>query len=365
MSQTTESNGTTVIDALPSEQDEKPDVSTKESDLAEAIAGSDRSTRAESSTTFKALVAAAFTAFLVATPTSVALTKVKGKFEYHSHSAVFLIELGKLIVSSIAIVVRRPSFDGVNIRSAVITAVPALVYMLGNNLHYVILLHANPASINVIANVRLILLALSYRIVLGRSISIARYWAMVGLLVGVVLSQLKPDFTFSVTAFGVVLVLIKCVISVIGGIFSELVFKHHQSDFYVLSVQMYAWGLFLNAVGLVYETKSPLRDVVQTFFVGFRLIVWLSILISICAGILTGAIMKHLDNIGKVFCTSVASIFLGMLACYAFVTEFQMTWMFLAGATVIGISSYIYSIEKVPDSWARLFKSASEDIAER
>eukprot|EP00118_Oscarella_pearsei_P028482 m.311594 g.311594 ORF g.311594 m.311594 type:complete len:382 (+) comp85090_c0_seq1:36-1181(+) len=346
-----EEAASSLVITLEDDPTAQENISSKEANLAQIIAGEEITAQEKPSKALKTFVVIGFTLCLVAVPFLVAMTKKDGKFLYHSYSAVFQVELGKMALSAVTVIILRPSIKNVNIRSAIITAVPALIYMISNNFHYFMLLYSNPASINIIANVRLPMVAAVYRIILGRKISLIRFVAMGGLLVGVIVSQIKFNMSFSVSPFGLLLILIKCSLSVVGGVYSELVFKHHKSDFYLLNLQMYAWGLLLNAAAFIYKSEKSLDKVMETFFDGFTLLVWISIWAGVLAGLLTGAIVKHLDNISKTFCTSVASILLGILTFHFHVGDFQLTPMFFMGGAIIAVSSYIYSVDKIPESW--------------
>jgi drug/metabolite transporter (DMT)-like permease len=323
-------------------------VAEKETNIAKAIAGTDVGSHQKSSMTFRLFVCLVFTALTATYPLLLALTKVDGKFLYYSSSAVLFNELAKLFFTVIMIIILRPGFEGFNTRSVFIMMIPSVIYMVGNNLNYLALEYASPVSVNMISNVRLIMVAIIYRLILGREISRVRWIAMILLLVAVICSQIRSDFQFSITFLGLLISLLKALISVGNGVYTELVLKHHVSNFHVQSLQMYSWGVVSNIALFLYRNDKPLGSIMTTLTEGFTLLVWLSICMSAVMGIFIGAMMKHLDNIAKFFCTSFANVLLGIATAYLMPGEFQLSTLFLVSAIVISWCSYIYTANTLP-----------------
>ena len=115
------------------------------------------------------------------------------------------------------------------------------------------------------------------------------------------------------------------------------------------NLQMYAWGVITNLLVFLYGSTKPLAEIRSSFFEGFNSFVWVSIFVGALTGIVTGAVMKHLDNIAKFFCVSLANISLGVLTAYFLPSEFQFSLLFLIGAILVGLASYMYSINGLPD----------------
>eukprot|EP00118_Oscarella_pearsei_P004673 m.20354 g.20354 ORF g.20354 m.20354 type:complete len:378 (+) comp28003_c0_seq1:444-1577(+) len=335
-------------DARSDQRRTKAAVSKEEADIAKAIAGGEVSHHEPASLAFKAAMCIVFTMLMWLYPLLMAMTKVDGKFAYHSSSAVLLVELSKLASTIFMCVIIRPSFDGFNVRSVLVLAVPSVLYVISNNLTYTALEHASPVSLTILSNVRLLMVAFIYRLILARPISRVRWVAMVCLTFGVTGSQMRLDMHLSVTWLGLILILLKAFLSVVCGIYTEIVLKHHISHFHVQNLQMYTWGVIINFLLFLFGSNKPLLELKDTFFEGFTLLVWVSIFVGAMAGIVSGAVMKHLDNIAKFFGTSVATIMLGLFTAYLLPEEFQFSFQFLLGALVVGMSSYVYSINKTP-----------------
>lgn len=285
---------------------------------------------------------------MVVYPLLLASTKVNGKFRYHPSSAVLLNELIKLVFTLVMIVIIRPGFEGLNRRSVVVLAIPSVVYMVGNNMNYLALEYASPVSVNMIGNVRLLMVAIVYRLLLGRPISLIRWVSISALLVAIIFSQLTSNFQFAVTLMGVVIIFAKSFLSVVIGVYTELVLKHHVSNFHVQNLQLYSWGVFANLAMFLYNNDKPLVQFFSTFVEGFTQLVPITISVGALTGICIGAVMKHLDNIAKFFCVSIANVLLGFGTAYLMPAEFQISLLFLVAAIVIGVCSYIYTINRLP-----------------
>ncbi|XP_062518411.1 probable UDP-sugar transporter protein SLC35A4 [Corticium candelabrum] len=330
------------------EPEETSAVAKEETSIAKAIAGADLMSHQTASLTFRLFICLIFILITSIYPLLMALTKDNGKFVYHPSAAVLLQELMKFTISVIMCVAVGAKLDGLNGRSIAILSVPSILYMLGNNLSYLALEYASPVSVNVLGNLRLLMVAIVYRLILARPISLVRWVAMGGLLIAVIFSQLRNDLKFAVTMLGLVVILVKSLLSVGTGVYTELVLKHHVSNFHVQNLQMYGWGVVANLGLFLYNNDKPLAHVANTFLEGFTSLVWFTVILAAINGIFIAAVMKHLDNIAKFFCTAIANVLLGIGTAYLMPSEFQFTVLFLISAIMIGFCSYIYSVNRIP-----------------
>lgn len=278
-------------------------------------------------------------------------SKDHGKVPYISVTVTFLIEVLKLVLCLIAIAVvdeRAPA--NFSFKESLYYAVPSLLYMIDNNLTYVILRFVDPATLSVLWNIKILTTAVLFRFVLKRKLSEIRKIAIVLLLLGVVTSQSdhlkKKDPAHDRHdgqspenfVFGIVLVLIAVTISSCASVFTEWAFKRKGScSFLWQNVQLYVYGIIFNGIGLVVEA-SAIRE--SGFFSGYNHWTLAVIVVNCVGGICMGVILKYLDNIACVYSHAIAMM-LTML-CSMLFFDFSPSLEFGCGLSVLLISMYLY-----------------------
>ena len=189
-----------------------------------------------------------------------------GRYPIDGSLLVAAAELLKLVLTcmlTLAVAIRHiNSLRLVHI--SYLFAVPAMLFALNSNIYMVALGYVAPPVWTVLIQGRILLTALVYRTLLGRHISLTRWSALVALTIGVVLSQLKPDFSGlypSPTAF--LLALVACSISVASSLAVELLLKHHSCPFFMQQFQLYFYGF--TASQIMWYMQPSGAGVVESF----------------------------------------------------------------------------------------------------
>ena len=76
------------------------------------------------------------------------------------------------------------------------------------------------------------------------------------------------------------------------------------------------------------------------FFFGYDYVVWAVISLNAFGGLLVAVVVKYADNILKGFATSAAIVLSCITSMYLF--DFQLSWQFTIGASLVISSVYIY-----------------------
>ncbi|GAB9471078.1 Udp-sugar transporter [Globisporangium polare] len=286
-------------------------------------------------------------------------SKDHGKIPYISVTVTFLIEVLKLVLCLLAIVAtneRAPS--NFSLKESLFYAVPSLLYMIDNNLTYVILRFVDPATLSVLWNIKILTTAVLFRFVLKRKLSEIRKIAIVLLLLGVVTSQsdhlkketavkaarsdveLKKDDVNSPEnfVFGIILVLVAVTISSCASVFTEWAFKRKGScSFLWQNVQLYVYGILFNGFGLLFEASEISES---GFFAGYNNWTLAVIFVNCIGGICMGFILKYLDNIACVYSHAIAMMLTMFFSMLFF--HFSPSLEFGCGLSVLLISMYLY-----------------------
>ncbi|TYZ65482.1 hypothetical protein PybrP1_010328 [[Pythium] brassicae (nom. inval.)] len=289
-------------------------------------------------------------------------SKEHGKVPYISVTVTFLIEVLKLTLSVLGIVAtgeRVPA--NLSLRESLYYAVPSFLYMIDNNLTYVILRFVDPATLSVLWNLKILTTAVLFRFVLKRPLSEIRKIAIALLLLGVVTSQsdhLKKDLknakpqapeTDDAAAaadsaapedamLGILLVLVAVTISSCASVFTEWAFKRKGAcAFLWQNTQLYGYGVLFNSAGLLFEASAITAN---GFFAGYNRWTIAVIAVNCVGGLCMGAILKFLDNIACVYSHAIAMM-LTMLVSMLFF-RFSPSLEFGCGLAVLLISMYLY-----------------------
>ena len=280
-----------------------------------------------------------------------------GRYEYLVLSTVVLTELAKLLVSLFFYVVfvkpTRRTHNALSRREIASFAVPALVYALNNALVFAIVADIRPSSFQILSAFKTVFTLVLFRLVLKKIPTSNQYVAVLLLAAGAAVSRLSSvegcideSRESDGGALGVVLTLVSCLASSVGGISNELLLKK-DGGLHPLSLQnalLYGFGVVVNSVALLIRNGSYLAA--HGFFDGYDGRTIILILINTITGISISAVLKFGNNILRVYAHSGAmllSMTVEMLA-FGLPASFEL---FLAAVIVSG-SALIYANDPPP-----------------
>ena len=281
--------------------------------------------------------------------------------------AVFLAEVLKLAASLVLLALESPGGLGDALRRSVALlretpletaqfAVPALAYTLQNNLWYYALTNLEPVTAAVTSQLKVITTAVASVVMLGRQLSRWQWCALVLLMGGMVVMQLKntslnePTRAAAAaaaattspeqrrvpqnTTSGAVAMLGSTMLSAYAGVYIERLFKTVKKTLWLQSVQLSIFSLPISAGCMLAFDHEAARA--RTLLVGFRPVVWLAISLSALGGIAVSMALKYADNIQKTFAVGI-SIVLNCALSVAFLG------VALHGRTIAGVAMVVGS----------------------
>eukprot|EP00933_Yihiella_yeosuensis_P031538 TRINITY_DN2510_c2_g1_i1.p1 TRINITY_DN2510_c2_g1~~TRINITY_DN2510_c2_g1_i1.p1 ORF type:complete len:348 (-),score=60.20 TRINITY_DN2510_c2_g1_i1:29-1072(-) len=284
--------------------------------------------------------------------------RIRGTGEWVPQTGVILSEVLKGLVSLLLAARLGEPISGIftSWQEIFRSAVPALLYLVQNNLQYISLGYLEPATYTVTYQLKILSTALSFVLILGQKLSFQRWTALGLLVVGVCMVQLatledKPDRSIPTATgggleylgrqlAGLVATLASAVISGIAGVYTEMILKTSKVSLWARNVQLAAWSALFGLVGLA--TTGDLEGVLSRgFFFGYNGWICTSICNNAFGGLLIAAIIKYADNILKNFATSVSIV----LTTAASVQYFglDLTGTFIGGAGLVCYSIFLYS----------------------
>jgi UDP-sugar transporter A1/2/3 len=140
-----------------------------------------------------------------------------------------------------------------------------------------------------------------------------------------------------------------CVLSGLAGVYFEKILKSDSGSsgsIWVRNVQLSSMSIVIAGTGAYIWDGQAIRQ--SGFFHGYHNIVWATILMQAVGGIIVAVVVKYADNILKGFATSIA-IILSVIAS-VFLFNFVITWLFLAGGSLVVLATYLYALPDQPRS---------------
>ncbi|NXN82693.1 S35A4 protein, partial [Bombycilla garrulus] len=270
------------------------------------------------------------------------LCKVDGAIPFSSTSVVLLVELTKLALS-LLLALWEPRAAAPSWRHAAPFALSALLYAANNNLVVHMQLFMDPSTFQVLSNLKIVSTALLYSVLLRRRLGMRRWLALLLLLgAGVAYScgglrgqgEHSEGTRLHVTPVGLLLLAVYCFISGLSAVYTEAILKSQALPLSLQNVFLYFFGVLLNLLGSV---GSGTRG---GFLEGFSPWVLLVVLSQALNGLIMSMVMKHSNNITRLFVISCSILVNALLSVALF--NLQLTLLFFMAVACIGLAVYLY-----------------------
>lgn len=237
-------------------------------------------------------------------------------------------------------------------RETLKVGVPALLYVVQNNLLFYALSRLDAATYQVTYQLKILTTALFSVTMLSRKLNSLKWISLLLLTVGVALVQMPADkkgssdsesgFMHSDRVLGFLAVLAACFSSGFAGVYFEKILKGTPVSLWMRNIQLAFFSVFggLFMVWL-YDSEKVAEN---GFFGGYNSIIWVVVLLQAFGGLLIALVVKYADNILKGFAVSL-SIILSSFISYWFLDDFQPSLAFFAGASIVIASTFMYGYE--------------------
>jgi len=268
-----------------------------------------------------------------------------------SQTGVIMQEVVKGCMSLILIVANGESLSAVvESRQELLRAcIPALLYLLQNNLQYVAVTYLDAATYTVTYQLKILSTALMSVLILKRRLDLEKWAGLVVLVAGVALVQIAatPEKTQTVSGeqdvsrqiLGLAAVLMACLLSGLAGVYTEKILKGSTVSLWVRNAQLALCSLVIGSIGLLMSGDFS-RVLSDGFFVGYTPWTVASIVNNSFGGLLIAVVIKYADNILKNFSTAISIIFTTFIS--ANYMGLQAGWMFIAGVCAVCGSTFLY-----------------------
>ncbi|KAI0032208.1 nucleotide-sugar transporter, partial [Vararia minispora EC-137] len=237
-------------------------------------------------------------------------------------------------------------------------SIPAILYVIQNNLQFVAASNLDAATFQVTYQMKILTTAAFSVLLLRKKLTSLKWFALIFLAVGVAIVQLQASGSSShggnaessmVPFKGFLAVVAACFTSGLAGVYFEMVLKNSSGDLWIRNVQLSLFSLLPALAPIVLSGQRPAgRIVVPSFtnlFANFTVAAWATVATQVLGGLVTALVIKYADNIMKGFATSLSIVLSFLLSVALF--NIRITLTFLVGATVVLVATWLYS---QPDS---------------
>ncbi|GAB4822763.1 hypothetical protein N2152v2_009809 [Parachlorella kessleri] len=298
-------------------------------------------------------------------------SKTKGTYAYNFATVPFLAELVKLFISwNLLQQQKRDNPDQARMtkdwKTVLLFPVPSLIYGIHNNVQFHFLKYVDPATYQILGNLKIVSTGVLLRLCLQRRLSLLQWMALVLLMVGATTSQINTDCSggaeksfLSAPLQGYLFGLLSALLSAVAAVYTEWVMKSNNDSLYWQNCLLYSFGVLFNGAGLVFSGGSGLDLSVfshKRIFEGYTSITWLVVCNLAFSGLLVSWVMKFADSIVKVYATSLAMLLTTVVSILCFGLE--PTLPLGLGILVASISVVLYYV-----SPARLAQVDSPRVA--
>lgn len=289
-------------------------------------------------------------------PILVFMSKVDGGFKFSPISVNFLTELAKVFFAIVMLLFQarhqkvgeKPLLSISTFvqaaRNNVLLAIPALLYAVNNYLKFIMQLYFNPATVKMLSNLKVLVIAVLLKVVMKRKFSIIQWEALALLLIGISVNQLRslPEGStalgLTVATSAYVYTLIFVTVPSMASVFNEYALKSQfDTSIYLQNIFLYGYGALFNLLGILITViiKGPSSfDILQ----GHSKATMLLILNNAAQGILSSFFFKYADTILKKYSSTVATIFTGIASAALF--GHTLTINFMLGISIVFISMH-------------------------
>lgn len=268
-------------------------------------------------------------------------------------------------------------------------SIPAVLYVIQNNLQYVAASNLDVATFQVTYQMKILTTAFFSVVMLGKKLTTAKWLSLLLLALGVGIVQIQsgkaghePAPTQIVQAVndivaegaaavhhnalrseipqaaveiahkmspltGFSAVSAACMTSGLAGVYFEMVLKNSKADLWTRNVQLSLFSLVPAVLPILFGGSSGILEP----FRNFSLWAWGTVLTQVLGGLITAVVIKYSDNILKGFATSLSIVisFLASVGLFAY----PITPAFVLGSIVVLTATWMYN--QPPSASSRTF----------
>ncbi|TYI46599.1 hypothetical protein E1A91_D13G117500v1 [Gossypium mustelinum] len=216
-------------------------------------------------------------------------------------------------------------------------------------------LYFNPATVKMLSNLKVLVIAILLKMIMKRRFSIIQWEALALLLIGISINQLRslPEGT---TSFGLpvatgayLYTLIFVTVPSLASVFNEYALKSQfETSIYHQNLFLYGYGAIFNFLAIlgtaIFKGPNSL-DILQ----GHSKATVLLICNNAAQGILSSFFFKYADTILKKYSSTIATIFTGIASAVLFGHTLTINFVLGLSVVIISMHQFFSALSEVKD----------------
>lgn len=178
-------------------------------------------------------------------------------------------------------------------------SIPAILYVIQNNLQYVAATNLDVATFQVTYQMKILTTAAFSVVLLRKRLTGYKWLALLLLAVGVGIVQIQTGGSKSAVGYhhemrpfhGFLAVTAACFTSGLAGVYFEMVLKGSQADLWVRNVQLSLFSLLPALIPVFFSPTSDIHSF-NDIFRNFGFWAWATVLIQVFGGLVTAVVIK-------------------------------------------------------------------------
>ena len=230
--------------------------------------------------------------------------------------------------------------------------IPAILYLLQNNLLFVALGKLDPATYQILAQFKILTTAFFSVIVLKKKLELIKWLSLLLLMGGITMVQLpqfqsgsseessEVEYKSSGKFIGFICIIISGILSGISGVYLEKIVKHSPTSIWIRNIQLSGFALIPATLTVITLDGSRIQQ--EGLFVGYSPFIWFTVFFQAGSGLLVAVVVKYADTILKGFATSISLVLSSLI--YMLLFAFQPSLLWFSGAIMVLLASLMYNL---------------------
>lgn len=223
------------------------------------------------------------------------------------------------------------------------TSVPALLYLVQNNLQYVAVTYLDAATYTVSYQTKILWSGILSVVLLNRKLSMHKWLGLCLLAAGVACVQISrmessraADFSSRTT--GMTAVISAAMVSALAGVYFEKILKGAKVGLWTRNLQLATYSVVVGYVKLASsEQGAEMRAGRLAFFYGYTKMTWTCVAVNAFGGLLVGMVIRYADAVMKDVALGCSIVLSSIISTFLF--NFHINYTF-----AIGVAAVIYSV---------------------
>ena len=226
------------------------------------------------------------------------------------------------------------------------TAIPAMLYLVQNNLQYMGITYLDAATYTVTYQTKILWSGVLSTIMLGRVLGLQKWLALLMICIGVSLVQIsglaqtdQDSPMANQRILGLCLILTAAMCSSLAGVSFEMFLKGVKVSLWARNLQL-AFYSFWVGIAVCAMSRDGAAVLERGWFSGYTFMTWTTIIVNAFGGLLVGMVLKYADSVLKDIALGLSITMSTLMSSLLF--DFEVTLLFVVGMSTVIYGTVLY-----------------------